>query len=161
MDYVLQEWSLNSEYVMLAFQLVFMCESCHAVFTHEFRIKALVLLYDLDMCLYTVNTTGIQAEDNGFSPFDLSTCVCVWSLSHSYHIWIQNSGSGVCDPLNVSVYSIQWTHLEFMMRWLFYVWPFNLCLRVKFVSHLSNWNLEFRLWSFLRNYLPVSVCDIE
>ena len=43
-----------------------MCESCHAVFTHEFRIKTLVLLCDLDMCLYTVNTTGIQAEDMGF-----------------------------------------------------------------------------------------------
>ena len=84
----------------------------------------------------------------GFSPCDLSTCVCVWSLSHSYHIWIRNSGSGVCDPLNVSVYSIQWTHLEFMMRWSFYVWPFNLCLHVKFVPHLSHWNLEFRLWLF-------------
>ena len=57
---------MNSEYVILAFQLVFMCESCHAVFTHEFRIKTLVLLCNLDICLYTVNTTGIQAEDIGF-----------------------------------------------------------------------------------------------
>ena len=51
---------------MLAFQLVFMCESCHAVFTHEFRVKTLVLLCDLHTCLYTANTTGIQAEDMGF-----------------------------------------------------------------------------------------------
>ena len=70
----------------------------------------------------------------------LSTCFYVWILSRSYHIWIWNSGSGVCDPLNVSVYSIQWTHLEFMMRWSFYVWPFNLFLRVKFVPHLLHWN---------------------
>ena len=51
--------------------------------------------------------------------------------------------------------------LEFMMRWSFYVWPFNLCLHVKFVPHLSHWTLEFRLWLFLCNYLHVFVFDIQ
>ena len=102
------------------------------------------------MCIIGLHFTVVIIEFRIFY-VGLSTCFYVWILSCSYHIWIQNSGSGVCDPLNVSVYSIQWTHLEFMMRWSFYVWPFNLCLRVKFVSHLSHLNLEFRLWSFLCN----------
>ena len=95
---------------MLAFQLVFMCESRHAVFTHEFRINTLVLLCDLNMCLYIVNTTGIQAEDMGFFHMTIQL-VSVCEVRHTVITFEFGIQALVCVTLLMCLYIVYSEHI--------------------------------------------------